>query len=123
MKMKVYYEKSCGSYVIANNEEEVKSVLFDLYIVKDHEFKISECNMFDNGHYVGIIQYTKDYGFGDVVDKFKEFSDSNSFDEFKVCKSTHGYKIWKCFYDILTDYELKPRDKIDEPFEIYNDED
>lgn len=119
--VKVYYENSCGSYVFAKDEEEVKKVLSDLYEINDSDWDIEEVDIIKKGYYVGKNIYHNDYSFGDIVNEFKNFNDNGSyFYEFRVTKSKYGFKIWKSFKDILQELQVN---NDDEPIELFSLED
>lgn len=118
--MNVYYEENCGSYVVANNKEEVKTILLDLYIILKTELQIKQCDIYNEGYYIGKELFVQDYTFGEIIDKFKEFDNNYSFDEFKIYKTRNNYRIWESFYKILKRMDLIPSNTIDEPFEIFN---
>jgi len=126
--MKVYYEETNGSFVLAKNIDGVKSILSDLYIVDGNkEWKIREVDINKEGYFVGKEINLNDYSFGDVINEFKNYYDNgSSFYEFKVIKCKYGFRIWKSFNKILRElgltYCLKDTIEI-EPMELFNGDD
>jgi len=74
--MRLYYEETNGSFVLANNEDEVKSVMSDLYIVDDNSndnWKIRKIDINKEGYFVGKVINLTDYSFGDMINEIQEF--------------------------------------------------
>lgn len=122
--MKVFYENTCGSWIVANDENEIKSVLSELYEIGNGNLEIQELDIVKDGFYVGKNIYKEDYSFNDMIGVFKKFSEfGNGIYDLKIRKSRYGFKIWESFRDILQKMDYGIACEIEEPFELFCAED